>query len=471
FVSPPQVDVGCAYYFPQLEKVKEIRTLIIAFEITSLFGVDPATEKYEQFAKKIHIGAELDMNHVALRLGLSQGYPTAGLGIRLGMFKADYAFFTEELGVYAGQLPKRQHNLALGVEFTVPKEDLRRANIRLGDLYNKAMNLFSKGKYYEAFFIYGKILVEYPHFFKNDWVHLYLSLCQEHMDMRDVSKINYIKTRKDYPKSKVLPYAALGVMRIHYRNNNSVGVAKLYEYLSIAKNVPDSLVNHARYYRGQQHIRDGEIQEAIQLFKSIPRGHPEYGFAQHSLAVAYVMSDSLGLAVNALQNAIQITPQTKAQEEIVNRSLVFLGYLFYEGFGDQKRLLTNAVFALRKTPRTSYYYEDALLGLAWCGAIAGRWEDCLQICEVLKTASKKPVLHCEASLIEGYVRIINEEYDEALAILSQAHEQIKGITPPSKNDKSATTLESNNSRDEYNMLAFKANELAFTKETSAIVKL
>ena len=47
-VVPPQVDLGCAYFFPQVEKVKAIDNLIIAFELTSIFGVEPVTNKYEQ---------------------------------------------------------------------------------------------------------------------------------------------------------------------------------------------------------------------------------------------------------------------------------------------------------------------------------------------------------------------------------------------------------------------------------------
>ena len=335
FVAPPAIDLGCAYYFPQVERVKAIRNLIVAFEITDLFGIEPITDKYEQFLKKLHLGAELDMNYVALRLGLSQGYPTAGLGLRFGMFKADYSFFTEELGYYAGQLPKNKHILAMGVEINIPDEKAQRANIQLGNLYNKAMTLFSQGKYYEALYIYGKILTDYPEFFKNDWVQLYYGLCQEYMDMREIAKVNLIKIGRDYKKSDAVTYAALAVMRLHYRNGKSGSVNKMFNYLNTSQ-TPDSLKYHAYYYQGEQYIRDGEYQKAIELLKNIPEKHPQYIFAQHSLAVAYALNDEMGSVPDVLYNIIQMTPKNKAEEEVVNRSRVFLGFILYVGRGGQK---------------------------------------------------------------------------------------------------------------------------------------
>jgi hypothetical protein len=134
-VAPPQVDLGCAYYFPQLEKVKTIENLIIAIEIANLFRIDD-NDKFEHMAKKLHFGLELDMKYAALRGGISGGYPTGGMGIRLGAFKIDYAFFTEELGYYPGQLPKYKHIVAMGIEFKVETKPDKWDKIELERKYN-----------------------------------------------------------------------------------------------------------------------------------------------------------------------------------------------------------------------------------------------------------------------------------------------------------------------------------------------
>lgn len=134
-VMPPQVDLGFAYYFPQFDKVDAIKNLILAFEITNLFGIDK-NDKFEHMAKKLHLGLELDMKYAAMRGGISGGYPTGGLGIRLGAFKMDYAFFTEELGFYPGQLPKQKHLLSFGIEFKVDKKENKWDKIELDKKYN-----------------------------------------------------------------------------------------------------------------------------------------------------------------------------------------------------------------------------------------------------------------------------------------------------------------------------------------------
>ncbi len=137
-VAPPRFDIGCAYYFPWMESVKYIDNLIIAIEFSDLFGIEPVTEKYEHPAKKLHLGAELDMHYVAIRLGLNQGYATAGLGIRLGMFMMDYVFFTEELGYYPGQLGKRQHVLSMGIGFETDRPK-RKKKEKDADDYDESM--------------------------------------------------------------------------------------------------------------------------------------------------------------------------------------------------------------------------------------------------------------------------------------------------------------------------------------------
>ncbi len=468
-VTPPQLDLGVAYYFPQLEDVPAIKNLIIAAEITDLFGFEPVTKKFIHFPKKLHFGAEIDMHYAAFRIGLSQGYPSAGVGLKFGMFKADYAYFTEEVGYYAGQLDKNKHVISLGIDFTIKQDGDRQHRIDPGDLYNKAMTLYTLEKYYEALFIFGKILTEYPEFFKNDRVHLFLSLCEEHLDMREVAKENFGKAKTNFPKSDIIPLADLGLMRIHYRDSNSTAVAEQFSKLTKGS-VSDSLKYHAYYYQAQSDIRDNKPSRAISLLKDIPSNHPQNIYALHSLAVAYAQADSMHMASKPLFDVVQLTPKNKAEEELINRSFLFIGYIFYDGLGINERSLPKAVTALRKVPVTSMYYEDALLGLAWCALTAQQWADCLESCKKIKELSKKPVLHCEALLLEGYIHIMNKKYKEAQAVLAEADAKLKSIVVPSDRDKSAPVLEYSNNRRRYADFSRKINSMALTNQSSMIIQ-
>jgi tetratricopeptide (TPR) repeat protein len=254
-------------------------------------------------------------------------------------------------------------------------------------------------------------------------------------------------------------------MRLHYREGNSGGVANQFSKLN-DPSVPDTLRFHAYYYMGLQHIRDKEYQKAIQLLSLVPENHPEYAFAQHSLAVAYALTDNLSMSIEALDNVIQVTPKTKEQTEVINRSFIFLGYIFYEGLGGQERSLSRAISALRKVPSTSYYYEDALIGIAWTALRASQWVDCIAASDQIIAATKKSALQCEAMLLKGYCAMIDKKYQDAVAILTPAAEKLTKEAGPSENDKNAKTLEFDNNRGVYYEISAKMNNLALTSQSS-----
>ena len=344
----------------------------------------------------------------------------------------------------------------------------RLASIGPGDLYNRARTFLSEGKYWDAFFLFGKIYVEYPDFFKNDYVRLFMGSCQEELDMREFSLENYNETKNLFPRSVVVPLADLGIMRIHYRDANSSGVANQFALLN-TPTVPDSIKYHAFYIMGQQHIKDGSYENAIQLFNRIPDTHPQYAFAQHSLGVAYCLSDNIPRAIEAFDNVAQTSATSKEINEIQNRSFVMLGYIYYEGLGGQERTLSKAVSALRAIPPTSYYYEDAQLGLAWSGLRAKQLADCIAAAKTIQTISDKPVNQCEAALLEGYCYLVDKKYPDAVNVLTPAYEKISSYTPPSEEEKNKTKAMYDDLRGEYYEVASKANDLALTSQSSFVL--
>jgi hypothetical protein len=126
-VFPWQIDIGCAYFFPQLDQVAAIRNMIVAMEIKDLLKFEEKTGKYEHFLKKLHLGAEIDFNYVAIRGGISQGYPTVGGGLSLGFVNLDYAYFTREMGFFPGQEPRSKHVASLSFDIRVSDPDWTRA--------------------------------------------------------------------------------------------------------------------------------------------------------------------------------------------------------------------------------------------------------------------------------------------------------------------------------------------------------
>lgn len=66
----------------------------------------------KSFGKRVNFGIEVGFwNRLFVRTGLHQGYWTAGLGVNAWALKINYAYYTEEMGAYAGQYPDRRHVL------------------------------------------------------------------------------------------------------------------------------------------------------------------------------------------------------------------------------------------------------------------------------------------------------------------------------------------------------------------------
>jgi hypothetical protein len=96
--------------------VSYLRTDLILdiVDITRNFDED------DDWGKRINMGAELNVDlpfirHFNFRCGLHQGYPTVGVGVDLYVLELNYAYYTEELGAYSGQLPDSRHVLEISI--------------------------------------------------------------------------------------------------------------------------------------------------------------------------------------------------------------------------------------------------------------------------------------------------------------------------------------------------------------------
>ena len=80
----------------------------------------------QSFGKRVNIGAEIGFwNRLFLRTGFHQGYWTAGAGFDIWLLRFNYAYYTEELGAYAGQIPDERHvfEIVLGWDMMQDKKN------------------------------------------------------------------------------------------------------------------------------------------------------------------------------------------------------------------------------------------------------------------------------------------------------------------------------------------------------------
>lgn len=82
---------------------------VFALESTDIFNNGNGS-----LFRTLHMGGETHWRSIALRLGLNQGYWTAGVGFDFRFFTMDLASYGEEMGLNAGTLEDRRYTLNLG---------------------------------------------------------------------------------------------------------------------------------------------------------------------------------------------------------------------------------------------------------------------------------------------------------------------------------------------------------------------
>lgn len=329
---------------------------------------------------------------------------------------------------------------------------LKKMNISPNQLYNRAMTEYWAGRFWKAYFLYTRIRNEFPDFFKNDLVTHYMGACLEEMDMREAGLSTYTAHLDSFPTSEMVPASELGMMRIHYREGDLHKARELYRSLtSFSREVSagDSIRHHATYLRGQIAMAEEDYSHAIRLLSMVPETHPSYLFAQHSLAVSYVLlTGSTAKAEVHLGNCVGRDPQTDVQKEIVHRSLLFLGYIFFEN-----GTLSKAVVALRMVPRGSHYYPEALLGLGWAAIRASQYDDCVDAGGKLVSAAEDTILRCEGMLIRGYGLLRTGDTTAAEVILKDALAAIGSYDGPEPDSLRGRKRVYSNNRIAYAQLA------------------
>lgn len=85
--------------------------------IAPVLEIRHLNEGTEPIMKKVHMGLELGLPLVDLRVGLYQGYYTAGLGLGLGFFDIEAATWGTELGGYPGQFESRRYMVQMTMRF------------------------------------------------------------------------------------------------------------------------------------------------------------------------------------------------------------------------------------------------------------------------------------------------------------------------------------------------------------------
>lgn len=93
------------------------------------------TRNKEQIGQKVHLGTEVSIPFLDLRMGLNQGYITYGLGFNFFIFQFDVAYYPVEIGAYPGQTTNHRFQAGLSLDLSFD------ANFKLEDTNGKKRRL------------------------------------------------------------------------------------------------------------------------------------------------------------------------------------------------------------------------------------------------------------------------------------------------------------------------------------------
>jgi tetratricopeptide (TPR) repeat protein len=421
-------------------------TFMQSFTVWALFGMEDVGFKY--------IGGALAGNIPSMNSGRDVSFAYQFTRLTQDPVSSNTFYIRAQIGKHREEIYARKM--------------ARQLDAAPNELYIRALTLYSQGKYWEAFYLFSQILNEYPDFFKNDWVTYFAGNCQEMLDMREIGLLSFNALKLEYPQSAAVAPADLASMRIYYRNDDYANVVRQYQALT-APTVSDSLQNCAAFIMGQTHMAQKSYQKALELFRRIPPEHPDYIFAQHSSAIAYLAINKPEDAVQNLQNCIGAMAVTPAQKEVVNRTYLFLGYILYENIINEARPLSKAVSLLRKIPPSSIYYNEALLVLGWTAIKAQQYPDCVNMGQALLNL-KNPVFYSEGSLITAYGYMRQGNYPEAKKILVEANDRLATLRPPSEDTLSLQRQKYLDIRTSYDFLARKVAESAQKQQAGPVLE-
>lgn len=333
------------------------------------------------------------------------------------------------------------------------------ARISPSNLYSMAMDAYHRENYWDAYFYFSRLMAEYPDFFKNDASAYYSASSLEKLDMRKSALKAYSDLKERYPQSRFVADADLGMMRVYYREGMYNDVERQFRMIWEG-NAPDEIKQYAAYYMGETEVVRMEYLRALVYFAMVQSSHEAYVFAQHTSAT--VQEKSAGqrsVIIDHLRNVIDAeNVKSPAQKEIVNRSLVLLGYIYYED-----NSLSKAVTALRMVPEESYYFEDAQLGLGWLAVKARQWKDCITTGEKLVSRSKKTIIKSEGKLIQAYGYIQQQKYETAENLLLEAASELDSYQNISLEMMEREKNQYDSSRALYDSLASEIINIARTR--------
>jgi tetratricopeptide (TPR) repeat protein len=192
--------------------------------------------------------------------------------------------------------------------------------------------------------------------------------------------------------------------------------------------------NEAQYLYGKTLLERGRLEEALQVFGSIPPGGGYYFQARYLLAVVLIRQDKLEQALEQVTALSRLTPKTDAEKNVVELAHMARGRLFYDlGKEDQ------ALDAYQAVPHTSKNFDRALFEITMSylqrsdraedPELRTKWlQEAARTVEILEVSTPDSTLLPQAYLLQGAILEKMSRFEDAAQAflkVGQNYNQVK----------------------------------------------
>ncbi len=276
--------------------------------------------------------------------------------------------------------------------------------------FNYAMQLYLQKRYWEAAFAFGKVVSLYPYFHKVDVAMYYLGKCFEFLNMNDAAKDIYSTGLKKYTTSDYRSKYLFGKQNVDYKEGNYPSAMANYAYIlnvyqgTDVKPDADYIAAQTKYYYDGARAYD----EVYNILGQIAQGNSNYLYAQYTMGIICIQQNKLTMAVNHFNNIVNVAPKSPSEEVLIQKAHIILGHILQE----QLRLREALNYYNKILPGTKYY-DESLLGIAWCYIKGNSMTTALQFSQKIIAETPNSPYTAESYLIQGYAFTLNKDYAQA----------------------------------------------------------
>lgn len=277
--------------------------------------------------------------------------------------------------------------------------------------FRAAMRLYKRSQYLEASYAFGRVVMKWPVYTKNDSAMLFKGKSLENMQMHSAAKKTYEAAISRFDTPRLTANFYFQLQNIAYKDSNWEEVKTNHKI--ILAQFPKSTVKiDADYIMGQAYFTQGMYREAKALLEKIPYGNSNALYAQHTIGLIYFMHGMYPQAQSAFEWILRRQASNKSETELMEDVQIKLGHLFHSL---PSPMLIRAMEHYTRVPPTSVHYDEAQLGIAWCfvrnaGANSQFWED------ANRHAAKIPemsILFADGLLVKAYSQLVRKNCDSA----------------------------------------------------------